>query len=139
MTWQRTTTRETPGAVASRVPAWSGPHGPTALALKRGDPSVPLLDRVKRESPAQGDREGATPRIRCPACEWVPAGDSRWMCVSHGAPEFFDHGCGTAWHTFDTRGRCPGCGHIWQWTACLQCGTWSPHEDWYESGDDAGD
>jgi hypothetical protein len=45
---------------------------------------------------------------------------------------FFDGGCGECWNTFNTRGRCPGCGHQWRWTACLNCSGWSLHEHWYE-------
>jgi hypothetical protein len=35
------------------------------------------------------------------------------------------------WHTFDTRGRCPGCGKRWRETCCPACARWSPHDDWY--------
>ena len=48
------------------------------------------------------------------------------------------------WNTFWTRGVCPGCGHQWRETACLQCRKKSPHESWYhypdgedESADDS--
>jgi hypothetical protein len=71
-------------------------------------------------------------RIRCPSCGWQPAPSSRWFCVAAGPPEHFSPGCGTSWNTFDTRGRCPGCDHQWRWTACLACGAWAPHDDWYE-------
>jgi predicted amidophosphoribosyltransferase len=62
-------------------------------------------------------------RIRCPRCEWQPGKDDRWRC---------DPGCGHAWNTFETRGRCPSCGKQWRETACFQCNAWSPHDDWYE-------
>jgi hypothetical protein len=75
-------------------------------------------------------------RVRCPSCAWTPESHARWMCVATGAPEFFSPGCGTAWNTFDTHGRCPGCAHQWQWTNCLVCHQWSPHDDWYEVDDD---
>jgi hypothetical protein len=75
-------------------------------------------------------------RIRCPLCRWRPRASSRWYCIDCGHPEYFDAGCGTAWNTFDTRGRCPGCGHRWRYTACLSCDGWSLHEDWYERGED---
>jgi hypothetical protein len=70
-------------------------------------------------------------RIRCPACKWQPHSFSRWYCADCGYPEYFYDGCGTAWNTFDTHGLCPGCGHRWRWTCCLNCSRWSPHEDWY--------
>lgn len=61
-------------------------------------------------------------RIRCPLCLWQPRRTDTWLC-SH---------CGYTWNTFDTHGLCPGCGHQWLETACLRCGEWSRHEDWYE-------
>ena len=68
------------------------------------------------------------PRIRCPKCSWQPRKDDLWGCF-----------CETAFHTFDTRGRCPGCGEQWDHTQCLSCLEWSPHLDWYEGdADDAG-
>ena len=45
-------------------------------------------------------------------------------------------GCGTNWQTFITGGVCPGCDHKWQYTACLQCAGWSPHEEWYVTDDE---
>jgi hypothetical protein len=71
-------------------------------------------------------------RIRCPLCAWQPRASSRWYCadtISHD-------GCWTAWNTFDTRGRCPGCDYQWKWTDCLRCGASSPHEAWYEDETD---
>jgi hypothetical protein len=70
-------------------------------------------------------------RIRCPLCKWRPSAASRWYCGDCPHPENFFGGCGTVWNTFDTRGLCPGCGHLWRWTSCLMCWGWSPHEDWY--------
>src|SRR5437764_15161310 len=70
-------------------------------------------------------------RIRCPLCKWQPNGSSRWNCNDCGHPEYFFDGCGMVWNTFTTRGLCPGCGHQWHWTACLYCGGWSLHEEWY--------
>lgn len=70
--------------------------------------------------------------IRCPLCKWHPARTSRWYCDPSMSPEPPFQGCGTNWNTFDTRGRCPGCGHQWHWTSCLQCSGWSLHTDWYE-------
>jgi hypothetical protein len=74
-------------------------------------------------------------RIRCPLCRWHPTPSSRWSCLCIDTPEPFFESCGTTWNTFTTRGRCPGCGHQWQWTSCLRCGGWSLHDDWYEDGD----
>ena len=71
--------------------------------------------------------------IRCPLCHWRPAPESRWCCECRGTPEPHFPSCGTAWHTFTTRGRCPGCSHRWLWTSCMGCGQWSLHEDWYEA------
>ncbi|MEZ5344099.1 MAG: hypothetical protein R2681_00960 [Pyrinomonadaceae bacterium] len=74
-------------------------------------------------------------RIRCPKCSWEPKSLSRWYCSDCLDPEFFLGGCGTSWNTFETRGKCPGCSHIWRWTSCLSCGEWSLHEDWYHATD----
>lgn len=79
----------------------------------------------------KGDREGAL-RIRCPLCFWQPSASSRWTCHSQGTPEPPFNDCGTVWNTFDTRGKCPGCGHQWLWTTCLQCRVASRHEEWYD-------
>jgi hypothetical protein len=90
-----------------------------------------------RKSPGFGDYSATeklkdTPvnfsRIRCPLCDWQPRVSSRWCCSDSGAHD----GCGTVWNTFDTRGRCPGCGYRWQWTDCLRCYRSSPHEAWYQ-------
>jgi hypothetical protein len=75
-------------------------------------------------------------RIRCPICGWQPRASSRWCCNDAGYPHFFYHGCGAVWNTFETRGRCPGCGHQWLWTDCLRCWRSSPHEEWYEKETD---
>ena len=78
------------------------------------------------------DDKEAFSGIRCPICSWRPAASSRWYCYCEGTPEPFFKGCGTAWNTFATRGRCPGCSHQWLWTTCLQCHQASLHKDWYE-------
>ena len=83
-----------------------------------GDPG--LLDAVLRGA----GLKGKGPRIRCPRCRWRPRRGDRWYCSRPG--------CGTSWNTFQTRGRCPGCGHQWTMTACLACHQWSRHLDWYE-------
>jgi hypothetical protein len=104
------------------------------LAFKRDEPSRGVADVVRRM------RETARRhRIRCPSCGWQPGATSRWGCVTTAAPEHFGPGCGTEWNTFDTQGRCPGCAHQWQWTACLQCHAWARHEDWYVPEDADGD
>jgi hypothetical protein len=61
-------------------------------------------------------------KIRCPLCSCEPQKSDRWLC----AP-----GCQHRWNTFDTAGICPGCAKTWDETACLRCGGWSRHEDWY--------
>jgi hypothetical protein len=75
------------------------------------------------------DAEPATslPPVACPRCGERPPNAAVWMC----AP-----GCHTSWNTFNTRGRCPGCGKQWTETACLACGQMSPHEDWYRTEPD---
>ncbi|HXV59552.1 MAG TPA: hypothetical protein VEK15_02575 [Vicinamibacteria bacterium] len=92
---------------------------------------------AKNERPARGarirfdvfTREGSPrdrgPRIRCPRCVWEPERDSLWMCT-----------CLYVWNTFDTRGKCPGCGRQWMETCCLRCHEWSPHGDWYADEDE---
>jgi len=75
-------------------------------------------------------------RIRCPLCKWQPRASDLWQCNDCGHPEYFFTGCGTCWNTFETHGQCPGCGHQWQWTACLYCDGWSLHEDWYTNESD---
>jgi hypothetical protein len=70
-------------------------------------------------------------RIRCPLCRWRPNASSIWCCADNDDPEHFYGGCGARWNTFITRGLCPGCAHLWHWTACLSCEGWSPHDDWY--------
>lgn len=67
--------------------------------------------------------------IRCPRCRWRPGPEARWQC----SPP-----CNTVWHTFWTRGLCPGCGKQWEVTQCLACHRHSPHQQWYHLPDDAG-
>lgn len=71
-------------------------------------------------------------RIRCPHCRWQPKASSRWFCSDCDFPEYFYNGCLTAWNTFATKGKCPGCLHQWRWTSCLSCGEWALHDDWYQ-------
>jgi hypothetical protein len=49
-------------------------------------------------------------RIRCPFCKWSPKPSSHRYCGDCGYAEYFFDGCGTAWNTFTSRGRCTGCG-----------------------------
>jgi hypothetical protein len=97
-----------------------------------------LLERAKSDAatPKKTHQETNLPdfsRIRCPLCKWQPKPSHRWFCAPCGDPEFFADGCGACWNTFTTRGLCPGCGHQWRWTSCLNCSRWSRHEDWYDS------
>lgn len=85
---------------------------------KPGDGEFEVIDLPKLRGK---DRPG---RIRCPKCAWEPRKEDRWQCR-----------CLHLWNTFDTRGACPACSLKWQVTQCLHCLTMSPHEDWYEKGD----
>lgn len=78
------------------------------------------LDLPRRTARARDDSRRRR-RIRCPRCRWEPGPQDRWCCK-----------CGMVWNTFDTHGLCPRCRHQWTHTACLACGEWSAHEDWYE-------
>jgi predicted amidophosphoribosyltransferase len=64
--------------------------------------------------------------IWCPRCRWRPKPESRWVCTPS---------CGAVWHTFWTRGVCPGCAVKWPHTACHACEKFSPHEAWYHYRD----
>jgi ribosomal protein S27E len=101
------------------------------MAYKKTPESEEILKRLQEEED-KTDFE----RIRCPLCNWQPTAESRWWCLDADAPEYFYGGCWTSWNTFETRGRCPGCGHQWRWTSCLRCHGWSRHEDWYEKKTD---
>ena len=96
---------------------------------KAGSPAIVTADTV------DPTRNTSSPRIRCPKCQWQPDRSSTWVCLSGPGPEPAFESCGTAWNTFDTGGRCPGCGHQWHWTTCLWCHEWSPHLDWYEESE----
>jgi hypothetical protein len=101
------------------------------MLLKRETPKTGVIEFIE-----QIRNTANRHRIRCPACGWQPSPSSRWTCVPTGVPENFQGGCGETWNTFQTKGRCPGCSHQWQYTACLQCQTWSKHEEWYTAEDD---
>ena len=62
------------------------------------------------------------PQLYCPQCRYRPQAEDRWWCVPS---------CGTVWHTFWTRGVCPGCAHPWRDTQCPSCTITSPHRQWY--------
>ncbi|MDQ3634556.1 MAG: hypothetical protein M3405_08620 [Acidobacteriota bacterium] len=69
--------------------------------------------------------------IRCPHCKWQPKASNTWFCSDCDFPEYFYGGCETAWNTFSTHGKCPGCKYQWRWTSCLSCSEWALHADWY--------
>jgi hypothetical protein len=109
--------------------AWPLSASPSAFfLLQENAASKKIIAKASRRA----DQSPAFGRIRCPLCKWRPKPSHRWFCAPCDHPEYFDDGCGTCWNTFSTRGRCPGCGHQWRWTACLSCEGWSLHEDWYE-------
>jgi hypothetical protein len=94
---------------------------------------VTAFDRQGFDPERKHDVLNAKPRIRCPHCQWQPTRSAHWGCYTMGAPEYFMGGCGTSWHTFDTRGKCPGCSYQWIHTSCLACEKTSLHEAWYET------
>jgi hypothetical protein len=96
--------------------------------LLKGDPTRRSIV-TPSIGPGEDDRFVA---VRCPQCGWRRSDSSSWSCDPSDGPEPPFRGCGTAWNTFTTRGRCPGCAHQWQWTSCLRCEQWSLHEDWYD-------
>jgi hypothetical protein len=98
--------------------------------FKKADAPAPIITDISE--PAD---DAQFHRIRCPRCQWQPDASSMWVCWSGDGPEPPFEACGTAWNTFATRGRCPGCAHQWQWTSCLRCDEWSLHEDWYNHQD----
>jgi hypothetical protein len=84
---------------------------------KEGNPRFDfgVKDRIEKKKAGSGGG------IRCPKCRWIPRAHDTWMCH-----------CRQVWNTFDTRGKCPGCGFQWSQTVCLACLEWSAHEAWYE-------
>jgi hypothetical protein len=107
-------------------------ESPQSLRLLKDDrvPAQVIVDETRADDtkPFSG--------IRCPLCRWRPSPESVWTCHCEGTPEPVFKSCGHVWNTFSTRGRCPGCGHQWQWTSCLRCDQWSRHDDWYEEGEE---
>jgi hypothetical protein len=99
---------------------------PHPVLAKSGRGSAPVV-----VSTPDSGHETADDDILCPRCDWRPSSGSRWCCSCESTPEPPFDACGTVWNTFETRGRCPGCQHQWQWTTCLSCGVASLHEHWY--------
>jgi hypothetical protein len=64
--------------------------------------------------------------ISCPKCGWEPNENCLWICDE----------CRTKWNTFETHGKCPGCGKVFIDTQCIRrkggCGQMSLNVDWYE-------
>jgi hypothetical protein len=64
--------------------------------------------------------------ISCPKCGREPQESDIWVCDE----------CHTRWNTFQTRGKCPGCGKQFIDTQCSKskggCGQMSLNADWYE-------
>jgi hypothetical protein len=110
------------------------------LRVRAGGDARNALTAFDRSGQAAREtrRGAARGRIRCPVCFWQPPRSSVWCCLPMGSPEFFAGGCGHAWNTFTTRGRCPGCNHQWRHTTCLRCQVTSRHEDWYATPPGAG-
>src|SRR4029079_11522948 len=96
--------------------------------------SVARVCRVPTKCAAR-ERDAEQRGVRCPLCGWRPTAASRWCCWWSDGPEPYFASCGAEWNTFSTRVRCPGCRHQWQWTSCLRCAEWSPHNEWYEAGE----
>lgn len=109
-----------PDSLSNPFPVWT-------LLFRRtpGDKFSPGDQQIE-----EADADAA--KIRCPHCEWRPTYSSKWTCWDCDHPEYFYGGCGSRWNTFETEGLCPMCGHLWKWTACLRCGEWALHRDWYE-------
>jgi hypothetical protein len=79
-----------------------------------------LFATTMTQTEEQREHSARGPVIRCPKCGWRPGPEDRWQCK-----------CGFVWNTFETGGVCPGCFYQWMETACLRCGEWSAHSDWY--------
>ncbi len=102
-----------------------------SLLQKNSNPEE-IIEKLKQKEDETTDFQ----RIRCPHCKWQPSASSIWFCSDCDFPEYYYNGCETAWNTFSTHGKCPGCSHQWRWTSCLSCGNWSLHEDWYSKEND---
>ena len=103
-------------------------HEHIPLHLKQGRKTEQIVTSEQRL-----DEHGQFEGVRCPHCRWRPSAHDLWCCISDGdGPEPPFRSCGTAWNTFATHGRCPGCSHQWEWTLCLRCQEWARHIEWYE-------
>jgi hypothetical protein len=61
--------------------------------------------------------------IQCPLCAWQYTPAVRWQC----SPD----GCGMAFDTFATGGKCPRCSAQFSITWCPVCRRPSPRNKWY--------
>jgi hypothetical protein len=61
--------------------------------------------------------------VACSGCGTPPAAGWLWQC----APD----GCGGAFDTFASRGRCPHCSAQFAWTHCLLCRRVFAHQAFY--------
>jgi hypothetical protein len=68
--------------------------------------------------------------LRCPGCNFVPGPSSLWLCQDRAS----SIGCGHAWNTFRTGGKCPRCGQVWNEVQCPRCGAMSNYRAWYLAG-----
>jgi len=64
--------------------------------------------------------------VSCPKCGWEPNEGDIWVCDE----------CRIKWNTFNTHGKCPGCGKVFIDTQCRArtggCGQLSLNADWYK-------
>jgi len=64
--------------------------------------------------------------VSCPICGWEPSEGDIWVCDL----------CRTRWNTFETHGKCPGCGKQFIDTQCSRsrggCGQMSLNAEWYQ-------
>jgi len=64
--------------------------------------------------------------VSCPKCGWEPDEKDIWVCDE----------CKTRWNTFQTRGKCPGCGKVFIDTQCSKqkggCGELSLNAEWFQ-------
>ncbi len=65
-------------------------------------------------------------KAKCPYCLQPPPVGPHWMCS-----DFESFGCGTSFDTFETNAVCPNCGRKFRLTQCINCGEWSPIENYY--------
>lgn len=63
------------------------------------------------------------PGLACPSCGQAPLLGPVWGCG----------GCGASFDAFETGGRCPSCGALFDETRCVDCGRTSPLPGWRPS------